>query len=113
MFNCVTGTGDNGSINVWGRDRYWASSGNNTLAPGTTFEGNTGGRLTDAQAKDIMKLDAIAPFTIRHNLIEQTNGSWGIDLDDGSSNFVIKDNIHARRRGSSCATASIARSRTT
>jgi hypothetical protein len=93
MFNCVSGTGDNGSINVWGRDRYWASSGNNTLASGVTFEGNTGGKLTDAQAKDMMLLDAVKPFTIQHNLIEQTNGSWAIDLDDGSSNFVIKDNL--------------------
>jgi hypothetical protein len=93
MFNCVSQTGDNGAINVWGRDRYWASSGNNTLAAGTTFEGNTGGKLTDAQAKAMMLLDTVQPFTITHNLIEQTNGSWGIDLDDGSSNFDITNNV--------------------
>jgi hypothetical protein len=92
LFNCVQQTGDNGSINVWGRTRFWASSGNNTLAPGTTFEGSTGTQLTDSQAKDLMKLDVVEPITIEHNRFWH-DGDWAIDLDDGSSNFVIKDNL--------------------
>ncbi|HEY2041729.1 MAG TPA: PDZ domain-containing protein [Jatrophihabitans sp.] len=92
IFNCVQQTGDNGSINVWGRSRFWASSGNNTLAAGTQFEGATGTKLTDQQAKDLMKLDVIKPITIEHNRFWH-DGDWAIDLDDGSSNFVIKDNL--------------------
>lgn len=92
FFNCVQHTGDNGSINVWGRTRFWASSGNNTLAPGTQFEGATGAKLTDQQAKDMMKLDMVEPITIEHNRFWH-DGDWAIDLDDGSSNFVIKDNL--------------------
>ncbi|HEX3958135.1 MAG TPA: PDZ domain-containing protein [Trebonia sp.] len=92
LFNCVQQTGDNGSINTWGRGRFWASSGNNTLAPGTTFEGSTGTKLTDAQAKDMMKLDVIAPITIEHNRFWH-DGDWALDLDDGSSNYIIKDNL--------------------
>jgi hypothetical protein len=92
FFNCVQHTGDNGSINVWGRTRFWAASGNNTLAPGTQFDGATGSKLTDAQAKDMMALDVIEPITIEHNRFWH-DGDWAIDLDDGSSNFVIKDNL--------------------
>ena len=92
LFNCVQQTGDNGSINVWGRSRFWASSGNNALAAGTTFEGSTGTQLTDSQAKDLMKLDVVDPITIEHNRFWH-DGDWAIDLDDGSSNFKIADNL--------------------
>jgi hypothetical protein len=93
LYDCVTGTGDNGAINVWGRDRWWAASGNNELAAGTTFDGDTGEPLTDAQAKQMMLLDTIKPIVIQHNLIDQTGPSWSVDFDDGSSNFVVKDNV--------------------
>jgi hypothetical protein len=92
IFNCVQQTGDNGSINAWGRSRFWSSSGNNTLAPGTQFEGATGTKLTDAQAKDMMKLDVIKPITIEHNRFWH-DGDWAIDLDDGSSNFRLLNNV--------------------
>ncbi len=92
LFDCVQQTGDNGSINVWGRTRFWASSGNNTLAPGTTFEGSTGTKLTDGQAEDLMRLDVVKPITIEHNRFWH-DGDWAVDLDDGSSNFTIKDNL--------------------
>jgi hypothetical protein len=92
IFNCVQQTGDNGSINAWGRSRFWSSSGNNTLAPGTQFEGATGTKLTDAQAKDMMKLDVLEPITIEHNRFWH-DGDWAIDLDDGSSNFKLLDNV--------------------
>lgn len=92
LFNCVQQTGDNGSINVWGRSRFWASSGNNTLAAGTSFEGATGTQLTDSQAKDLMKLDVVKPIAIDHNRFWH-DGDWAIDLDDGSSNFTITNNL--------------------
>ena len=87
LYDCVTGTGDNGAINVWGRDRWWAANGNNQLAAGTAFDGDTGEPLTDAQAKQMMLLDTIKPIVIQHNLIEQAGSSWSVDFDDGSSNF--------------------------
>ena len=83
LFNCVQHTG---------RTRFWASSGNYTLAPGTPFEGATGSKLTDAPARDLMKLDVVAPITIVHNWFWHA-GDWAIDLVDGSSNFVISDNL--------------------
>ncbi|MGW4397839.1 right-handed parallel beta-helix repeat-containing protein [Amycolatopsis nivea] len=92
LFNCVEETGDNGSVNVWGRGRFWASSGNNTLAPGTSYEGSTGTALTDAQARRMMKLDVVRPITIQHNRFWHA-GDWAIDLDDGSSNFRLLDNL--------------------
>ncbi|SFW79977.1 PDZ domain-containing protein [Amycolatopsis australiensis] len=92
LFDCVEETGDNGSINVWGRGRFWASSGNNSLAPGTSFDGSTGTALTDAQAEKMMKLDVVTPITIRHNRFWH-GGDWAIDLDDGSSNFRLLDNL--------------------
>ncbi|MGW7534827.1 right-handed parallel beta-helix repeat-containing protein [Amycolatopsis sp. NPDC054798] len=92
LFNCVEETGDNGSINVWGRGRFWASSGNNTLAPGTSYEGSTGTALTDAQARKLMKLDVVKPITIQHNRFWHA-GDWAIDLDDGSSRFRLLDNL--------------------
>ncbi|HEX4725671.1 MAG TPA: PDZ domain-containing protein [Pseudonocardiaceae bacterium] len=92
IFDCVQHTGDNGSINVWGRGRFWAASGNNSLAPGTSFAGANGTQLNDAQAEQMMKLDVLAPITIQHNRFWH-DGDWAIDLDDGSSNFVIRNNL--------------------
>jgi hypothetical protein len=92
IFNCVQHTGDNGSINAWGRGRFWAASGNNSLAPGTSFAGANGTQLNDAQAEQMMRLDVLAPITIQHNRFWH-NGDWAVDLDDGSSNFVIRDNL--------------------
>ena len=40
----------------------------------------------------MMKLDVIAPITIEHNRFWH-DGDWAVDLDDGSSNFIIKDNL--------------------
>jgi hypothetical protein len=95
LFNCVQETGDNGSINAWGRSRFWASSGNNTLAPGTQFAGADGERLSDAQAEQMMKLDVVEPITIEHNRFWHA-GEWAIDLDDGSSNFIVRNNLLLR-----------------
>ncbi|AKU18836.1 hypothetical protein VV02_11205 [Luteipulveratus mongoliensis] len=92
LFNCVQSTGDNGSINAWGRSRFWASAGNNQLGPDTEFEGSKGTKLTDSQAKHLMKLDVLEPITIEHNRFWH-DGDWAIDLDDGSSNYVVKDNL--------------------
>lgn len=96
IFDCVRETGDNGSINSWGRSRFWRTGASNnrfaSLAEGVTFQGNTGGELTADQARAMMHLDVIKPITIDHNRFWH-DGDWAIDLDDGSSNFVITNNL--------------------
>ncbi|MFC9560973.1 OmpL47-type beta-barrel domain-containing protein [Agromyces sp. NPDC056965] len=96
IFDCVRETGDNGSINSWGRSRFWKTGAANnafaSLADGVTFMGNTGGALTAEQARAMMKLDVVEPITIDHNRFWH-DGDWAIDLDDGSSNFVMTNNV--------------------
>src|SRR5262249_17331296 len=74
VFDCVLETSDHGPINAWGRSRYWPTSGD------------------DATKKQEAFLDAVEPTVIRHNRIWH-NSEWCVDLDDGSSNFVIEDNL--------------------
>jgi hypothetical protein len=62
------------SINAWGRDRYWPWN------------------ATAATKKQYAFLDAVEPTVIQHNRIWH-NSEWGIDLDDGSSNYVMRDNL--------------------
>ena len=79
VFNTVKETGDHGSINSWGRDRYWHPDYR---------------RLCEIveQYPDLILADAISPTTISHNRLRCDRG-WDLDLDDGSSNYIIKDNL--------------------
>lgn len=75
IFDTVKETGDHGSFNSWGRDRFWG--------------------LRDAPAErlpELAKLDAVAPNTLRHSRWRCDHG-WDIDLDDGSSNYEIYGNL--------------------
>ena len=75
VFDTVQETGDHGSFNSWGRDRYWG--------------------LKDAAAEDLAQLallDAVEPTVIRNNRWRCDHG-WDVDLDDGSSNYQIHDNL--------------------
>lgn len=74
IFNCVKETSDHGPINSWGRDRFWP------LDAG------------DATKKSYAKLDAMETTVIRHNRIWHSS-HWDIDLDDGSSNYLIENNL--------------------
>jgi len=79
IFDTVLETGDHGSFNSWGRDRYW------TPSP----------REINAQvAKDpqFPKLDMVKPNILRNNRWRCDHG-WDIDLDDGSSNYEIYNNV--------------------
>ena len=79
VFDTVLETGDHGSFNSWGRDRYWSADREEM-------------NRRVAADPSLVELDAIAPTVIRHNRMRCDNG-WDIDLDDGSSNFVIEDNL--------------------
>jgi hypothetical protein len=79
VFNTVQETGDHGAFNSWGRDRYWL--------PG----------IDDVNAlvekyPNLPLLDVIKPITIRNNRFHCEHG-WDIDLDDGSSNFRVYNNL--------------------
>ena len=79
VFNTVQETGDHGSFNSWGRDRYWNS--NRKYMDSIT-----------AVHPEIILLDAQKTTVIRNNRFRCDHG-WDIDLDDGSSNYHIYNNI--------------------
>lgn len=79
VFDTVKETGDHGSFNSWGRDRYWVPD---------TDEVNR--RVK--QVPILPKLDALEPVILRNNRWRCDHG-WDIDLDDGSSNYVITNNL--------------------
>ena len=79
VFNTVLETGDHGSFNSWGRDRYWTPEINESVP-----EVNNNPRFPF--------LDMLDSNTIRHNRWRCDHG-WDIDLDDGSSWYRIYDNL--------------------
>ncbi|MFY0686451.1 MAG: PDZ domain-containing protein [Cyclobacteriaceae bacterium] len=79
VFNTVLETGDHGSFNSWGRDRFWH--------PNRQYMDS----LTLANP-DMPYWDAINTTIIRNNRFRCDHG-WDIDLDDGSSNYHIYNNL--------------------
>ena len=79
VFNTVLETGDHGSFNSWGRDRYWHPDYRT---------------LTEITNKypELILLDAMKTSIIRNNRFRCDHG-WDIDLDDGSSNYHIYNNL--------------------
>ena len=79
VFNTVMETGDHGAFNSWGRDRFW----------------HPNRKIIDSlvQANPQMPYwDAIHTTIIRNNRFRCDHG-WDIDLDDGSSNYHIYNNL--------------------
>jgi hypothetical protein len=79
----VQESGDHGPFNSWGRDRFWTYLGYNT-------QGSNG------TAKfPFALLDAMTPILLHNNRVKDNNGSggYGIDLDDGSTNYWIYNNL--------------------
>ena len=79
MFDTVKETGDHGSFNSWGRDRFW-----HPVRP-----------TMDSVARvmpELILADAVSTTIIRNNRFRCDRG-WDIDLDDGSSNFHIYNNL--------------------
>ena len=84
IFDTVKETGDHGSFNSWGRDRFWGLAGLD-LNSDQGWEAN----------KDVVLLDAVKQTVIRNNRWRCDHG-WDIDLDDGSSNYHIYNNLLLR-----------------
>ncbi len=79
VFDTVQETGDHGSWNSWGRDRYWhpdPSVVNREVA-------------LDPQ---LVSLDTVEPIILRNNRWRCDHG-WDVDLDDGSSHYRIYCNL--------------------
>lgn len=79
IFNTVLETSDHGSFNSWGRDRYWIKDGGKTS-------------MFLLQHPGAENWDMLGRNVIHHNRIRCDHG-WDIDLDDGSSNYTITDNL--------------------
>jgi hypothetical protein len=79
VFDTVKETGDHGSFNSWGRDRFWRPDIDEVNA-------------WVKQAPELPTLDAADPIVLANNRWRCDHG-WDIDLDDGSSNYVIRNNL--------------------
>ena len=80
IFDTVKETGDHGSFNAWGRDRYWNLR---------DIDADT---VTSGPYRELPRLDAVKPIILRNNRWRCDHG-WDIDLDDGSSNYHIYNNL--------------------
>ena len=79
VFDTVLETHDHGSFNSWGRDRFWRS------------DVKTSQRAIDKNPK-LPFLDAVETSVIRNSRWRCDHG-WDVDLDDGSSNYDIYNNL--------------------
>ncbi len=79
VFNTVLETGDHGSFNSWGRDRFWHP------------KRDVMNRLV-AENPQMPYWDAAYTTIIRNNRFRCDHG-WDIDLDDGSTNYHIYSNL--------------------
>jgi membrane-associated protease RseP (regulator of RpoE activity) len=79
VFDTVLETHDHGSFNSWGRDRYWRSDQKTSQA------------AVDADP-NLPFLDAWKTTVIRDSRWRCDHG-WDVDLDDGSSNYDIYNNL--------------------
>jgi len=79
VFDTVKETGDHGSFNSWGRDRFWHGDR---------------GKMNQMAADnpEMPRWDAWKPTILRNNRWRCDHG-WDIDLDDGSSNYHIYNNL--------------------
>ena len=79
VFDTVKETGDHGSFNSWGRDRFWHKDRKQTEA-------------WVRKHPDMPRWDCRKTNVIRNNRWRCDHG-WDIDLDDGSSNYEIYNNL--------------------
>lgn len=93
LYDAQRETEDHGPFNSWGRDRFWS-------VPEYNASGKWGEKLRfyekNGQTFDITKLDAYQTVHLHHNRFHHPAGtthSWGIDLDDGSTNYEIDHNL--------------------
>ncbi len=79
VFGTVLESGDHGAFNSWGRDRFW----------------HPDRKIMNKMTLDNPEMplwDAIHTTIIRNNRFKCNHG-WDIDLDDGSTNYEIYNNL--------------------
>lgn len=84
IFDSQRETTDHGPFNSWGRDRFWS-------VPQFDCTG-----LFGKEKKSFALLDVVETIKIHNNRFHHDSilsHSWGIDLDDGSSNYEIYNNL--------------------
>jgi hypothetical protein len=81
--NVVLESGDHGPFNCWGRDRFWS------------FNGYCTDGCNGTAKRPYCQLDAMSTTHVRNNRLNDNNnlGSFGIDLDDGGTNYWIYKNL--------------------
>jgi len=79
VFDTVKETGDHGSFNSWGRDRFWHPDRAVTAA-------------WVREHPDMPRWDCRRPIVLRNNRWRCDHG-WDIDLDDGSSHYELYNNL--------------------
>jgi hypothetical protein len=79
VFDTVKETGDHGAFNSWGRDRFWRPK----IAEVNAWV---------KQAPELPALDVVKPIVLANSRWRCDHG-WDIDLDDGSSNYIITNNL--------------------
>ncbi|WP_372808957.1 right-handed parallel beta-helix repeat-containing protein [Pontiella sp.] len=79
VFDTVLETHDHGSFNSWGRDRFW-------------HKDRAYSQKEINKDPNLPFLDAVKTTTIRNSRWRCDHG-WDIDLDDGSSNYDIYNNL--------------------
>lgn len=84
VFDTVLETGDHGSFNAWGRDRYW-------LLEDVDMDG-LNPDIDAEEENDLPILDMVRPITLRNNRWRCDYG-WDIDLDDGCTWYRIYNNL--------------------
>ena len=77
VFDTIKETGDHGSFNSWGRDRYWGVGDSNKVVQANP---------------ELPLLDVVELITLRNTRWRCDHG-WDIDLDDGSSNYRVYNNL--------------------
>jgi hypothetical protein len=80
VFDTVLETSDHGAFNSWGRDRWWH------------LHGAAEDDLLTGSLLDLPTLDAVLPIVLTRTRWACAHG-WDIDLDDGSSNYRITENL--------------------
>ncbi len=78
MYNTCLESGDHGPFNSWGRERYWCLQ----QSHGPNYPSHRAGNVLE---------DAHHITEIRYNYVE--DDEWGIDLDDGTSNYHVHHNL--------------------
>lgn len=93
IFDSQRETQDHGPFNSWGRDRFWS-------VPKYNAGGKYGDKIRrykkNGKIYDLTKIDSLGETAIHHNRFSHSADaphSWGIDLDDGSSNYDIYNNL--------------------